>query len=257
MNPAGMNAAGMNAAGMNIDDLPAVGLAETVLLADLQTRTDRKYLVSPAVVSQLVDEVNLSALEIGGTRRFRYQSIYFDTPDLASFHGAALGRRKRFKVRTRGYLDANEVVLEVKRRGRRGQTVKDRLPVTEQGILLADGLVFIEPLVGRLQLEATVETTYTRTTLVDLEAPFRVAVDTAVSARDLSSGAQVSVGNLLVVETKSAGPPTTVDRWMWAHGHRPVRFSKYCTSLAALRPELPSNRWHRAIDRYMADYQAA
>jgi Carbohydrate-binding domain-containing protein Cthe_2159 len=30
-------------------------------------------------------------------------------------------------------------------------------------------------------------------------------------------------------------------------GYRPVRLSKFCTCLAALRPELPSNRWIRVL----------
>jgi hypothetical protein len=38
---------------------------------------------------------------------------------------------------------------------------------------------------------------------------------------------------------------------LWANGIRPARISKYCTSLAALRPELPSNRWSRSIRRYV------
>ncbi|WP_350669715.1 hypothetical protein, partial [Pseudoalteromonas sp. 43-MNA-CIBAN-0464] len=38
------------------------------------------------------------------------------------------GRRRRFKVRTRVYRHSGETWLEVKTRGPRGTTVKDRLP---------------------------------------------------------------------------------------------------------------------------------
>ncbi len=65
-------------------------------------------------------------LEIEGLRCFRYESVYFDTPDLAAYHQAATGRQNKFKVRTRTYVDSAECVLEVKTRGGRGETIKER-----------------------------------------------------------------------------------------------------------------------------------
>jgi hypothetical protein len=41
-----------------------------------------------------------------------------------------------------------------------------------------------------------------------------------------------------------------LDRWLWQSGVRPVRISKYCTALAAMRPELPANKWHRTLARH-------
>lgn len=54
----------------------------------------------------------------------------------------------------------------------------------------------------------------------------------------------------LVVESKSAGPATPVDRLLWRNGIRPARISKYCVGLAALDPALPANRWNRTLRRY-------
>jgi hypothetical protein len=53
-----------------------------------------------------------------------------------------------------------------------------------------------------------------------------------------------------VVETKSANLPSQSDRWLWAHGIRPSRISKFCTGLAALHPELPANKWHRTLQKH-------
>ena len=47
-------------------------------------------------------------------------------------------------------------------------------------------------------------------------------------------------------------PPPQVDRLLWSLGHRPAPISKYGTGLAALRPELPANRWHRVLRRHFA-----
>jgi hypothetical protein len=64
-----------------------------------------------------------------------------------------------------------------------------------------------------------------------------------------SDGASVSLDKI-IVETKSEGIASPTDRWLWSQGARPVKISKCCTSLAAMHPELPSNKWHRTLTRY-------
>jgi hypothetical protein len=88
----------------------------------------------------------LAALEIDGARSFGYESVYFDTADLAGYRGAAHGRRRRFKVRTRTYLDSETTVLEVKTQGGRGETVKQRTayPFAERNRLTVGGRAFVE-----------------------------------------------------------------------------------------------------------------
>jgi hypothetical protein len=70
-------------------------------------------------------------LEGSGTRDFGYASLYLDTPELTGYHLSARGRRRRFKVRRRTYLDTGQSFLEVKTRGGRGSTVKERTPDDE------------------------------------------------------------------------------------------------------------------------------
>ena len=98
------------------------------------------------------------------------------------------------------------------------------------------------------QLTEVLTTRYQRVTLVTADA--RVTVDRHVVAADVH-GRHLDYGDLLVVETKSTGAVGVVDRALWARGIRPARISKYCTSLAALQPELPSNKWSRSIRRYV------
>jgi hypothetical protein len=42
-----------------------------------------------------------------------------------------------------------------------------------------------------------------------------------------------------------------VDRQLWAAGHRPVRISKYGAGMAALHPDLPDLKWHRALNHHL------
>ncbi|MGO3485578.1 MAG: VTC domain-containing protein, partial [Cellulosimicrobium funkei] len=111
--------------------LAGVDLDELVGTAALLTRVDRKYVLpvddAVAVLDALARTTAARVLEIDGTRSAAYESVYFDTPDLASFRLTATRRRRRFKVRTRTYLDSGTSFLEVKTRAARGTTFKQRV----------------------------------------------------------------------------------------------------------------------------------
>lgn len=246
---------------VRVDHLAPIGLAEIAEVADLQTRVDRKYLVDVEVADRMVAEAlgGARVLTIDGRTTFGYESVYFDTPDLAAYRLAAHGRRRRFKVRTRTYLDSGSCVLEVKTRSGRGQTVKQRIDhdATAPHELDRAAVAFTEEVLGRAaraeqggwaqRLAPTLVTRYRRTTLVDATVPMRVTVDTDLVCTTGES--QVGLEGLAVVEVKSGGRPTPADRWLWAHGHREVSISKYAVGLAALHPGLPANRWNRTLAR--------
>ena len=227
---------------------------ETVTgVAELQTRTDRKYLIAPELFLAMTRTLGpgLAVLEVDGARAFRYESVYFDTPTLDSFHGAAHGRRRRFKVRTRTYLDSGVCVLEVKTRSGRDETVKHRIPYhpDDRHRLTVEGLGFVAEHVRvpvGTTLAPVLTTSYRRATLVVLTDGTRLTCDAALVCTSVD-GASVALRDRLLVETKSWGAPTTADRFLWSAGHRPVAISKFCLGMAALDPRLPANRWNRTL----------
>lgn len=236
----------------------AIGLDDLVAEASLMTRVDRKYVVPraelPAVLGHLNEQTRV--LEIDGERRFGYHSVYFDTPDLLSFRMAAHPRRRRFKVRTRRYTDVGTAFLEIKTRGARGATVKERTeyPSSAADLLtrgartdVASALaaVGVEP--GRVtELGPILATRYRRATLLAADAVARATVDTDLEWIE-ADGRALRLPHLAIVETKSGSAASDVDRLLWRLGHRPTSVSKYATGLAALRPELPRNRWARLL----------
>ena len=92
------------------DSLETISLEQLNEAAALQTRTDRKYILTEQQAEQVLPLLAQQALvlSIDGRRSSDYTSVYFDTPDLASFHLAAHPRRRRFKVRTRSYMDTQQ-----------------------------------------------------------------------------------------------------------------------------------------------------
>ena len=241
--------------------LPAVGLDELVERSALQTRIDRKYVVDPALAAELLAAVppGTRALEIDGERSFGYTSVYLDTPDLVGYHLAAHRRRRRFKVRSRTYDGSDLAYLEVKTRDG-ARTVKTRLEgqhvhvdeLTGEGrAFVADTLADagIAPAVVGL-LTPALRTRYRRSTLQLAGDACRVTLDRDLRWWACATGAALSNPALVVVETKSAGAVSAMDRLLWAHGVRPTRISKYATGLAALDHDLPHNRWSRTLRRH-------
>ncbi len=242
-----------------LSGLTPIGLPDLVDRAALQTRVDRKYIVPGGEVESLLSGLGAGTevLEIDGVRTFTYETIYFDTPDLLSYLLTARRRRRRFKIRTRVYLDSALCVLEVKVPGSRGRTVKHRTPYRyADQTTLAPGRQFVDGVLARQAIvigpEApflpTLATRYQRSTLFLPETASRVTIDTDLSWYD--DHRRLSLSELAVVETKTSSTPSGIDRQLWRRGHRPVRVSKYCTGLAALRQDLPAWRWQRVLRRY-------
>ncbi len=223
----------------------------------LMTRTDRKYVLDPLNAAKaLRSQPELVCVTVDGRTSSAYESVYFDTPDLRTFHDAAHSRRHRFKVRTRTYLDSGTTLLEVKTKGGRGQTVKERIAVQDHArnqlkqeerhfitsTLERSGVHEPDQLVANLTPSLT--TRYRRSTLLGPDYS-RVTIDTDLTC---TRGAHTSTHPMLVlIETKSAGHATATDKALWRAGIRPVSISKYAAGLLELEPRLPANKWHRVL----------
>ena len=260
---------------LNTDGINTISLAELNSEASLLTRMDRKYLVPPGDTQHVISHLapRAQVLQIDGLRHFRYASTYFDTPGLDAYFLAARKRRRRYKIRTRTYLDSGLCFLEVKTNGSREATVKDRFKYDPDDAdrVTPDGRLFvIERLVesgtcssdeARTVADALVpvmDSTYSRTTLHLPHDEARATFDTQLTwdlfgpdGRRLEQG--VMVDHLNVVETKNPATPSPADRALWDAGHRPARISKYATGMALLHPELPANRWYRTLTHELAD----
>lgn len=238
------------------DQLRPISLDELNTLAELHTRTDRKYVIDDSTLDRLIvtQHDDMAVLEIDGQREFTYESVYFDTADLALYRAAATGRRRRFKVRTRVYVDSGLTMLEVKLKNGRGQTVKHRMDydLADRARITDAGAAFVDDLVGKpgtaVTLAPLLTTHYMRTTLVDLSLGTRATIDRDLVCTD-ADGGSVSLDRV-IIETKSNGSASLLDRWLWREGIRPTKISKFCTALAAMRPDLPANKWHRTLGRH-------
>lgn len=241
-----------------------ISLKDLVAQAEFLTRTDRKYVVPTHDASQILAELPESTriLTINGTTRFTYESTYFDTEDDQSYRDTALKRRRRFKVRTRSYVDTETTFLEVKTKSGRGSTLKERIPghanmnlnspKAQQFLCETLEKQGINPEVAA-ELSPTLQCRYKRMTLL-LPDGARATIDTDLECEDLRNrGHYIALPHITIIETKTDGTRSVLDTALWRSKYRPTSVSKFATSLAALRRELSSNKWSRVLKRHFQE----
>lgn len=228
-----------------------VGL-EALGAASLLDRQDSRFLVAGALLAPFLDALaeGYRILEVDGVRAAAYHTRYFDTPALDFYHAHHAGRRPRFKVRIRTYVDSGAGFLEVKLRSNRDRTRKTRVP-------LAAGDVPVERVrreallggVGMLRsatLESALVATFTRVTLVAKDAPERVTIDTGLHLE--RGGRTLDLSGLAIVEVKQPRHArSSALRALHALGVREGALSKYCLGIASLEASAKRNRFLPAL----------
>lgn len=234
-----------------------IGLQEVNEGAALQTRVDHKYLLTPEQFTALAAKLDhrFRVLTIDGRRTFRYESTYFDTPGFEQYRAHRQGRRRRYKVRTRTYVDTGLCMFEVKTKGLRGATVKHRIShqMDDAGLITDDAWAFLGGVLASVYqmapgaLMPVMGSNYRRATFVDPVDGERLTCDVDLVYQDQEQ--TLHGPDLFVIETKTASGQGAASTALSELGIRPVSMSKYCVGIAMLHPELPANKWSRLLRR--------
>lgn len=238
-----------------LPQLEPVSLEDVVEKAALMHRVDRKYLVALDTARSLVAALTDShaVLQIDGRRSTTYRSTYFDTPTYSSSRSHVQGRRRRWKVRSRLYVEDQLCRIEVKTKNGRGGTIKTVAPSTPGRYARLAGaehefvqtvLATAHPEVDVSALVPTAEITYARTSLAEVEAGTRVTLDWNLLAT-LNGGDAWIDENYLLIETKGGPVPARADRLLIGLGARPHSFSKYVAATSLICPHIADNDMRR------------
>ncbi|MFC4785834.1 VTC domain-containing protein [Nocardioides sp. MAHUQ-72] len=238
-----------------------VALDEVVVEAAQLTRVDRKYLVDRRVAGAFLDRLPASyrVLTIDGRRTTSYSSVYFDTPRLDACRDHVQRRRRRWKVRSRMYVEDRLCRFEVKTRDGRGVTSKSvALSHPDQhGLLGKDEARFATAALRDRGVEVDVASLgpsmrvdYQRLTLADTAASLRVTLDWGVQC-SLGGGRVWVDEDWVLVETKGGLRPGSADALLGALGSRPRSFSKYVSAASLLRADIPDNDVRRLRGRQL------
>lgn len=243
-----------------------VGLDEVVEEAARMTRVDRKYLIDRTVAEAFLDRLSSSFRVLGIDDRdsTTYSSVYFDTPRFDACRDHVQQRRRRWKVRSRLYVEDQLCRFEVKTRDGRGVTEK-AVSLSEperHGRLGPDEAAFVTRVLDERDLDIDVTTLvpsmrvdYRRLTLADTAAHVRVTLDLGVECT-LDGGRVWVDEDWVLVETKGGPRPSPADALLTSLGARPRSFSKYVSAASLLRHDIPDNDVHRLRGRQLHAQEA-
>lgn len=244
-----------------LDRFEPISLGSMDAGASLQTRVDSKYILPWDVFTEFQQSLLRThrALEINNRRTFTYESQYFDTPEHSLYRAHIQGQRKRFKVRTRRYVEAGRAFLEIKLKGGRGETIKRRIPHDPTHLTTMDGedKAFIQKTVEELYghafdapLVPSIMTLYHRATLVAKDFSERITCDFNLDFEGPDDAEARLRQRFVLIEIKTAKGRGPSDRKLWRRGVRPLGGSKYCIGLSLTAENLKYNARYRQIQRF-------
>ncbi len=222
-----------------------ITLAQLNARAAQMERQDRKYIIQAPLLEEALDEWrrHFDVLKIEGRTSFQYRSRYFDDDDYSSYYDHHMGRRIRFKVRTRHYVDADQYYLEMKLKGPRGRTLKIRIAHLAENFAALDdgarayiGRTYFDVYGRQLQaeLKPSIGVNYSRISLVAKHGGARITIDRNLVFAAGSDIYAVDSGKV-ILETKSGNGNAIADQTLRRlHQHPVSRCSKYCIGLVAL-----------------------
>lgn len=222
-----------------IEDFAPISLENTNKLARMLKRVDNKYVLRRSELQDFLTALqdDFSVLEIDGVKEFSYSSCYYDD-NFKSYRDHHQGRRLRYKIRTRHYMDSGEIFFEVKLKDKRGETNKERISCktfkspTPNKKCMSMLSTFYQRLYNRqfsLDLKPALIVNCNRCTLVSRHGGERITIDYSLGF-DPMNGPSVNIGpDFIIVETKSADGKGLADVALKKAGIRQAKkLSKYC-----------------------------
>jgi len=224
---------------VNLDDLDKV---------KLMNRVDLKYCIHinklPAILKAIQSDYSL--LEIQDKIIFEYDNTYFDTPDNQMYKSHQNGKKNRFKIRIRKYVQSDINFLEVKFKNNKGRTIKERIERSDfQSNFTNHELQFIEQSssFSGHQLEPKIRSFFNRFTLVDNEFTERVTIDIFPGFKN--NEREIILNNLVIIEIKQSktSKPALITKILKEYKISKQGFSKYCIGRSLLEEEIKRNNF--------------
>jgi len=225
----------------------------------LMNRTDQKFCLHisklPLVLNAISSDYSL--LEIQDEILFQYDNTYFDTMDNRMYLSHQNGKRNRYKIRVRKYVQTDDNFLEVKFKNNKGRTIKERIerPGFEPNFSNSE-LHFIEQssTFSGIQLEPKIRSFFNRFTLVDNEFTERVTVDIFPGFKNHEK--EITLNNLVIIEVKQSktAKPALITRVLKENKISSQGFSKYCIGRSLLEEKIKRNNFKPLLLRIRKEF---
>lgn len=218
----------------------------------LQKRVDTKFILQfdtlQDVLATLTPEYAL--VRAGGEPIGQYRTLYLDTEDYELVREHHRGRRPRYKVRIRHYVERRLTFLEIKQKTNANTTLKARRPIPYETEVLTDedrAFIATHTPLDPARLVPSLRTDFSRLTLVGKHTLERATFDINLLFR--APNHQDGFPTLVIAEVKQDRfrSQTPLMLALKSAGLRPQSVSKYCTAAVLLQPDLVINRFYPVL----------
>lgn len=225
----------------------------------LMNRVDTKYLVTLEQLTEILDRIHERYFVQfnDGVRIAKYNTLYYDTPDVQMYIAHHNRKLNRQKLRARIYVDSQIAFCEIKNKNNKGRTKKKRIPmsVNNFGNMLQSQEIhdFVSE---NLNYDANnllpqLENMFDRITLVNNEKTERLTIDMNINLINRVTGKSACIPNLVIVELKQDGLCKSYFRDVLLDLRiKSKRISKYCLGTVLTNSNVKVNRFRTKI-RYI------
>jgi VTC domain len=214
----------------------------------LMDRVDVKYLIPIHLLPALLCDAknHYRILEINNERLMAYETLYYDTPDLALYHNHQSGRMKRYKVRFRNYVASNLSFFEIKFKNQKGRTIKTRIkqPNSMDSVLNDEKTNFLHEItpLSAETLKGNLMVNYQRITLVGKINTERLTIDLNLTfSSDLATKGFPEIA-IAEVKQERLGASPIIDIFK-KFALREGSISKYCLGVITTNKHVKHNRF--------------
>lgn len=217
----------------------------------LMNRVDTKYVLTLDKLCEVLACAveGYRVLSVDGALVNRYNTLYYDTPDIEMYRTHQRGKLVRQKVRTRTYVESGQTFLEIKKKNNKGRTRKKRIaiPLARMADFSGDSRAaeFLTERSGYTceRLRPTLYTRFRRITLVSDAFTERITIDSALSFENTTTSIRAALPQVVIVELKQDGRCySRFAEILRTCGVHPFRLSKYCAGTALTNPQAPQCR---------------
>lgn len=218
---------------------------------ELMNRTDTKFMLSRSDLGQILSGLSddYRVLEINGIRQSQYETLYYDTPEFLFYKRHHSGKKNRYKIRKRSYVDSHLTFLEVKFKSNKDRTIKERtkLPLIAEELDTSQVDFIKDKSEIEFELVPKLWNQFRRITLVNKNSPERLTIDCDLVFKTDHTSAHFP--ELVIAEVKqekqNRHSPFMVE--LKKRRIRPESISKYCLGVALLIPGIKTNNFKEKI----------
>ncbi len=220
----------------------------------LQDRHDTKCFFSLEKLSTILSELagDYYVLDIKNINCLQYDSLYFDTPDLALYYEHHNKRSNRYKVRYRQYVESDRLTFfEIKFKSNKDRTIKNRRRCRDIEAQLPPESEQLKAVCPYLEqpLCPVVRIQYRRITLVNKNLSERVTID--LNLVFSNKNVEKSLPNLVIAEVKQdrLNRRSTILQILHKYHISPSNISKYCLGIIYCHSTVKSNRFKPLLQK--------